>query len=180
MELLLRRSGLQLLVLLLALVGIGDAIYLTIVHYQDAPLVCPASGAIDCAHVLSSSYAVVPGTTLPISLPGLGWCLILAGLALMSLLRPTEPAWLRPAQFLWSLAGMVTVLYLVYVELVRLHAICLWCTVLHVLILIAFLISLARWLEPEPEMEAGALQPSSSAPPTTLARSRPRSSRAGR
>jgi uncharacterized membrane protein len=177
MELLLRRSGLQLLVLLLALAGMGDAIYLTIVHYQDAPLVCPASGAIDCAHVLNSSYAVVPGTTLPISLPGLGWCLGLAGLALVSLLRSSEPGWLRPAQFLWSLAGMATVLYLIYVELVRLHAICLWCTVLHVLILIAFLISLARLLEPEPETEAGAAQRSTT---STLARSRPRSSQASR
>nr|BBH95070.1 hypothetical protein KTA_32690 [Thermogemmatispora argillosa] len=180
MELLLRRSGLQLVVFLLALAGMGDAIYLTIVHYQDAPLVCPASGAIDCAHVLSSSYAVVPGTTLPISLPGLAWCLILAGLALVSLLRSSEPGWLRPAQFVWSLIGLVTVLYLIYVELVRLHAICLWCTVLHVLIVVAFLISLARLLEPEPATEAEAASDRPSPPSASLARSRSRSSQVSR
>ncbi len=150
---LLRRSGLQLLILLLAVFGMGDAVYLTIVHYQAAPLVCPASGGIDCAHVLSSIYAVVPGTTLPISLPGLGWCLVLALLALLGMVYRPEPRWLRPAQFLWSLAGMVTVLYLVYVELVRLHAICLWCTALHIAILIVFLITLGRLVEPEAEAQ---------------------------
>jgi uncharacterized membrane protein len=50
---------------------------------------------------------------------------------------------------------MVTVLYLIYIEIVRLHTICAWCTALHVVILCIFLITLARLqqpeLEPEPE-----------------------------
>jgi uncharacterized membrane protein len=39
-------------------------------------------------------------------------------------------------------AGTGDFLYLVYVELVKLHAICVWCTSLHITILVMFLISL--------------------------------------
>lgn len=141
----LRRSWHHLLLLLLSVIGIGVAIYLTIVHYdQNVPLVCSASGVVDCARVLSSSFSVVPGTTIPISIPGLGWCVVLGALALVGLLTRPNPGWLRIAQFVWALIGIITVLYLVYVELVRLHAICAWCTVLHVIILITFLATLIR------------------------------------
>src|SRR5205814_7915320 len=71
----------QLLLLLLSLVGAGIAIYLTTVHYEHTPLICSASGLIDCARVLSSSYSVIPGTTVPITIPGLGWCAVMAVLA---------------------------------------------------------------------------------------------------
>jgi uncharacterized membrane protein len=163
---LLRGSTLQLLVLVLSLAGVGDALYLTIVHYQGETPLCPTTGAINCAQVLSSRYAVVPGTTLPISIPGLGWCLVVVLLALISLLRRPEPVWLRPIQFVWSLAGIVTVLYLVYIELVVLHAICIWCTVLHFIILIIFLIALSRLLEGDEGMvkEQGRLPVARPAP----------------
>ena len=40
--------------------------------------------------------------------------------------------------------GLVTALYLVYVEIVRLHALCEWCTAVHVLTLLSFLVAVYR------------------------------------
>ncbi len=67
-----------------------------------------------------------------------------------------QPYWLRLAQLLWSLAAIAAVLYLVYAELVRLHTICLWCTILHVIIVIMFLITLVRLPLPAAELEPEA------------------------
>ena len=140
-----RRVGTQVVLLVLAVLGMADAIYLTLVHYDSqVTLVCSESGFVNCTRVLSSSYAYVPGTAIPISLPGLGWCLVLAGLALLGIWLGDERRWLRVAQFGWTLLGMVTVLYLVYVEIVALRNLCAWCTVLHALILLAFLIAVVR------------------------------------
>jgi uncharacterized membrane protein len=139
-----RRSGGQLLLLLLSLMGVGIAVYLTTVHYENAPLICSTNGIVDCARVLSSTYSNVPSTTLPITVPGLAWCIVSAALAIIGLRLVSIPRWLRLTQFSWSLAGMLTALYLVYIEIVRLHTICAWCTALHVIILMMFLITLVQ------------------------------------
>lgn len=151
-----QRSGGQILILLLSLLGVGIAIYLTAVHYEHTPLICSTNGLIDCARVLSSAYSVIPGTTVPITIPGLGWCVVSGALAIAGWRLASSQHRLRPvdvAQLLWALVGMVTVLYLVYVEIVRLHTICAWCTALHVVILCIFLITLVRLQQPELEEE---------------------------
>lgn len=141
----LRRMGAQLALLVLAVLGMADAIYLTLVHYDSqVALVCSDSGFVNCTRVLTSAYAYMPGTAIPISLPGLGWCLVLAALAVAGIWLGAERRWLRVAQFGWTLLGIGTVLYLVYVEIVLLRNLCAWCTVLHVLILLAFLIAVVR------------------------------------
>jgi uncharacterized membrane protein len=76
--------------------------------------------------------------------PGLVWCLGIAALASARLLAFVAPRWLGFAQLLWSFAGLLTALYLVYVEIVLLHTICAWCTALHVLILLIFLVTLVQ------------------------------------
>ena len=144
----------QICLLILSLIGAGIAIYLTTVHYENVPLICSNSGIVDCAHVLSSSYSVIPSTTIPITVPGLAWCVIGAVLAIIGLRFQLVPRWLRIAQFALSLAGILVVLYLVYVEMVRLHTICAWCTGLHVVILIMFLITLVQLQEPQTDVEA--------------------------
>ena len=139
-----RRSKAQMLLLLCSLGGVGIAIYLTAVHYENVPLVCSDSGLVDCARVLSSPFSVVPGTSIPITVPGLAWSLLSAALSIWALYRGTERRWIPIAQFIWALVGMLTVLYLVYVEIVRLHTICAWCTALHVLILLMFLVTIVQ------------------------------------
>lgn len=142
---LIRRSGSQLALLVLALLGAADAVYLTLVHYDDqVVLACSDSGFVNCGRVITSAYSYVPGTSLPISVPGLGWCLVMIALALLGIFLGSERRWLRIAQFTWALLGMLTVLYLVYVEIALLDNLCAWCTVLHALILLMFLITLVR------------------------------------
>ncbi len=149
----LRRSGSQLALLLLGILGAADAIYLTLVHYNDqVSLVCPNTGIINCATVITSKYSYIPGTNLPITFPGLGWCLVIVGLAIFGLVRG-EGRWLRRAECAWTLLGLLTVLYLVYAEIVLIRNICVWCTVLHVMIVIMFMIALIRLRESQPEEE---------------------------
>ena len=147
-----RRARSQIFLLVCSLAGAAIAVYLTIVHYNEAvPLFCSGSGVVNCGLVLSSPYGVVLGTSIPTSVPGLAWCLVMAALAILGLRG--QPAWLRPAQFAWALVGLLTALYLVYVEIVRLHAICAWCSALHVLILLMFLVTLVRLTSPAPETD---------------------------
>jgi uncharacterized membrane protein len=148
-----RRTGGQILILLLSLLGAGISIYLTAVHYEHTPLICSTNGVIDCARVLSSSYSLIPGTTVPITIPGLGWCVVSGALAFIGWRLASSQHWLSITQLLWSFVGIVTALYLVYVEIVRLHTICAWCTALHVVILCIFLITLAQLQQSELEAE---------------------------
>jgi uncharacterized membrane protein len=153
---LIRGSGSQIFLLLLSLLGASIAVYLTVVHYNEqVPLVCSDTGLVNCARVLSSPYSVVPGTSLPITIPGLAWCVVMAALAVAGIYTGLQSRWFRLAQFAWSLVGMLTVLYLVYAEIVRLHTICAWCTALHVLVLLIFLVTLVQ-LQPQSHAELEA------------------------
>ncbi len=132
----------------MALAGFGISVYLTVVHYAHVPLVCTTGGVVSCAAVTSSPYSVVPGTSVPITIPGMLWFVIVGVLATIGLRSAyhgkPEPGWLRPTCALWGLAGLVVVLGLVYAEIVLLHRICEWCTAVHALTLLVFLTALGR------------------------------------
>ena len=132
----------------LAVIGLGVAGYLTSVHYAHTTLICSNQGAINCEKVITSAFSVVPGTSLPITVPGLGFFLISLALALAQLRRPLNFGF-RQAHAAWAALGLLTALYLVFVELVELRTICLWCTSVHVVILLTFVLTLWR-LYPEP------------------------------
>ena len=119
----------------IAVAGVLIAAYLTITHLSSLPLVCTVNGVVNCAAVTHSAYSVVPGTAIPISVVGLAWFVVLAALAL-------SPR--RRLQLLWSAIGLLVVIYLIYIEIVVLHQICEWCTVLHVLILASLLITIRQ------------------------------------
>ncbi len=147
-----RQSLDQVAIILMALAGVGIAIYLTTVHYAKVPLICSTTGLIDCAGVTTSQYSVVPGTTIPITIPGIGWFLVSMGIAVAFLAcrRRGEqpPERLRQAQLVWSALGLLSIFYLIYAEIVKLHRICEWCTGVHALILATFLVVLYRWQTP--------------------------------
>jgi uncharacterized membrane protein len=102
---------------------------------SSVPLVCTIGGTVNCVSVTHSSYSVIPGTSIPISILGIVWFLISAGLALTAL---------RQVHFAWAAVGLLVVLYLVFVEIVVLHQICEWCTAVHLLVLLTFLLALRR------------------------------------
>ena len=101
--------------------GMGIATYLTFVHYADQPIVCSSIG--DCELVNSSKYASLAG--LPVALLGGG--------AYASMLLLIAGAWLRrsPEMLLaaWgvALASFGFSMYLTYIELRVLYAICVYC-----------------------------------------------------
>ncbi|MGC1193895.1 MAG: vitamin K epoxide reductase family protein [Candidatus Dormiibacterota bacterium] len=132
----------------LALVGIGLAGYLTAVHYAPTLLVCSNSGVINCEAVLTSSFSLIPGTSIPITVPGLAFFLVSLALAGSQLRRP-ENYQLRQAHAVWGGLGLLTALYLVFVEVMEVHNICLWCSCVHLTLLLTFLITLWR-LYPKP------------------------------
>lgn len=121
-----------------SLAGLGVAVYLTFVHFSAAQLVCTVGGAINCERVLGSGYAVIAGSPVSTSASGIVWFTVAGALAL---------ARRRRAQVAWSIAGLITVVYLVFVEIVQLGAICVWCTAAHVLVLVIFLLTVTV---PEP------------------------------
>jgi uncharacterized membrane protein len=131
-----------------AVLGVGVSAYLTTVHYAGIPLVCSTTGVVDCAAVTSSAYSVIPGTAVPITVLGVGWFLGSGALAVASLIAAMtgrqEPRWLRRSHALLGVTGLIAVLYLVFVEAVRLHRLCEWCTAVHLLVFGTLLVTLAR------------------------------------
>jgi uncharacterized membrane protein len=108
---------LQRTLVVLALVGIGIAGYLTYVHYEGLSPIC----AIDhgCEKVQSSRYAKVGG--VPVPLIGLIGYLAILG----SLLVRGELARLATAGM--AIGGFAFSVYLTALELFEIHAICQWC-----------------------------------------------------
>ena len=123
---------LQLTALVASAAGVFISIYLTVLHYAGAAPGCPVTSTINCEAVLTSPYAVLLGTSLPTSAAGIVW------FAYSTFL------WTRRfglVQLVWSAVGMVAVLYLVFIEIVKLGAVCLWCTAAHALVLVIFLVA---------------------------------------
>ena len=128
---------------LAALGGLAISIYLTVVHYAAIPLVCSTTGIVSCERVLGSPYSVIAGTGLPTSAAGIAWFSVSAVLAALQLGRPPSRRLVR-WHLIWSIVGMGTVIFLVFVEIVQLGAICIWCTSAHALVVMTFLIALTR------------------------------------
>jgi uncharacterized membrane protein len=139
---------------LIAAVGaLATSAYLTWAHYTEpTALSCPDTGAINCLKVTTSPQSVVLG--VPVALLGL---LFFAAMTLLTI----PAAWrsrsvsIRSARMGGAVAGIGMVAYLVWVEMWQVEAICLWCTVVHVLAFVFFVAVLAGELlrddEPAPD-----------------------------
>jgi uncharacterized membrane protein len=104
-------------ILVVCLLGIGDAGYLTYTHYAGLKVVCAFHGG--CETVQASRWSKLAG--VPVSLLGLiGYIAILGA----SVIR-TELT--RAAAFAMSLIGFGFSMYLTYREVFTIHAICQWC-----------------------------------------------------
>jgi uncharacterized membrane protein/thiol-disulfide isomerase/thioredoxin len=110
---------------ILALAGLGVAVYLAYVETQAVPAVCGPVG--DCNAVQSSPYARLFGV-LPIGVLGaLGYLAILAAW-LWGRLRSDRLAPYAPlALFGMSLFGVLFSVYLTYLEPFVIRAVCAWC-----------------------------------------------------
>jgi uncharacterized membrane protein len=124
-----------------SIVGFAIAGYLAYEHYtSSSSLACPlGGGAVNCLAVTTSSYSEILWFPLPVL--GLVFFAVSAVLQAPAAWRSSQPVvfWGRIA---WSAAGMGTVVWLLYAELVGVHAICLWCTFVHVLTFVVFVATL--------------------------------------
>ena len=109
------------LAILLAAAGAGIAGYLTAVHYAGQPIACSNVG--DCELVNSSRYASVGG--VPVAALGLAAYVTIGALTAAAAIRrdatPLSVAWAL------ALASFAFSMYLTYIELRVLHAICVYC-----------------------------------------------------
>ncbi len=123
----------------LALLGAGISAYLTYVHFTWVEPVC-LSG-MDCNSVLFSPYAELFG--IPIA--GLGLllyvCLLLTSVLLYA--RQYYSVFLGALGiFTISFSGVLFSLYLLYLEVFKIHAFCSWCIGSALIILGIFLLGI--------------------------------------
>jgi uncharacterized membrane protein len=120
-------------VAVLALVGAGIAGYLTYVHYAGIAPVCTTGG---CEKVQTSSYAELVG--IPVALIGLvGYVLLF----LTALVPEPEAAAIGVAL---AAGGLGFALYLLYVQLAIIDAVCIWCVASDGVMTLLLVATLAR------------------------------------
>jgi uncharacterized membrane protein len=123
----------------LDIVGLAIAAYLSAVELQGG---VPACGIVKgCEEVARSEYSRIGG--IPVAVFGVGLSLVLLTLAI---------AWWRTdlhvlllAHYGLSLAGVLFEVYFLYLQLVVIGAVCIWCTSYGLSLMARFVIALAVW-----------------------------------
>ncbi len=127
----------------LALVGLGISIYLTYEHYTgNKTLACSENSTVNCAKVTTSAWSHVG--PVPVAVFGL---IFFVGMTALCLPWAWQYRVLDPLRLLGVVVGIGSALYLVWVELFRVDAICLWCTGVHVITLL--LLGAVLWTSSE-------------------------------
>lgn len=111
----------------LSLIGLAVSAYLTYEHFTGSTtLACSDTGTVNCLKVTTSQWSVILG--VPVAVAGLAFYAAMTLLCLpISAVTP-----LHLIRIAFCAIGMLMVLWLIYVELFKVGAICLWCTTIHV------------------------------------------------
>lgn len=116
--------------------GLAVAAYLTYEHFTGGTtLACPEGATVNCAKVTSSQWSSIVG--IPVAPLGLVFFAVMLALCLPSVLRRASQT-LDLVRLGFCFVGLLTAIYLVWAELFQIHAICLWCTAVHVLTFLLF------------------------------------------
>jgi uncharacterized membrane protein len=138
----------------LSLIGLGVAIYLTYVEGSQAQAICGPIG--DCNAVQSSKYAMI-FDLIPVGLFGaFGYIAILAAWLWRRKRKDALAQIAGPAIFGMTAFGVLYSIYLTYLEIFVIHAVCIWCLSSAVIITLLLLLSLpaaSRWLAAMDEEE---------------------------
>lgn len=123
----------------LAVVGLTVAGYLAVEHFTaSTTLACPDTGTLNCLKVTTSRQSAVFG--IPAAVLGLVYFVVMLAVSLPALWRSPRRE-VRFGRLAFTAVGVLFVGYLVYAELFVLDAICLWCTIVHVLAVALFAIT---------------------------------------
>lgn len=133
--------------IIMALIGLVDSLYLAYIKLSNQIGIC---GIGECEVVNSSKYAEVAG--IPIALLGAGAYLLIA--VLLGWGHHLNP--LGQSASLWvfgiTLVGVLYSIYLTYIEVAVLHAICPYCVVSAVVMAFLFVLAIVRlFMEPVAE-----------------------------
>lgn len=139
-------KNLLILTLILSIIGLADASYLTFEHYSQYVAPCSTNMWVDCGKVLDSEYSVVLG--IPLAMLG---AMFYAGMATLSLIRLSVES---VREKIWSMVPSLSVipkrwssvdrafldlhtlgatfggafsLYLIYLQIGVIGSICLYC-----------------------------------------------------
>ena len=137
---------LRLAAIILAVIGLGVAGYLTYVHYEEIRPVCGLGG--DCVKVQASEWSKLAG--IPVAVLGL----VAYAVILVSLFIPGEEALIAGA--LTSLVGFGFSAYLTYRELFTIDAICQWCVASAIVMTLLAIVTSSRLLR-APGDQRGAI-----------------------
>ena len=136
--------------LVLSVIGLGVATYLTIIHYAGLNPACTAGQS--CIKVQTSVWSKLGG--IPVALLGLiGYIGITA-----SLLVPDREE-SRLATLGLTLVGFAFSAYLTYRELFSIHAICEWCASSAVILTILFICAAYRYVTVSDDVQPVVVAP---------------------
>ncbi len=132
---------------ILAIIGLGASAYLTYVEFTQSRALCGPVG--DCNAVQSSPYAKLFGV-IPIGLVGaVGYTAVLATWLWRRYRTDGLARIAGPAMYAMALFGTLFSIYLTYLELFVIRAVCLWCLSSAVIVTALMLLNLphiTQWL----------------------------------
>ncbi|HVX20735.1 MAG TPA: vitamin K epoxide reductase family protein [Acidimicrobiales bacterium] len=126
--------------LALSLIGLGISIYLTIDHFAKIPLACSDQGLINCQKVTTSAQSYFLG--IPVAVLGLVFYTAMTVVNLPMLWFAADRR-IHMVRLAMATVGVLFALYLVSAELLIIGNICLWCTSVHVITFILFVVVVA-------------------------------------
>ncbi|HTO99813.1 MAG TPA: vitamin K epoxide reductase family protein [Anaerolineales bacterium] len=124
----------------LAALGLLVSIYMTVYKLTENPNMCMGNGG--CSVVNSSKYAEIYG--IPVAVVGMGGYVVIL---LLLLLEPRIPFLTDNGTMIvfgLALIGFLFTLYLVYVELALIHALCPFCVTSQITMTVLFILSVIR------------------------------------
>jgi len=119
---------------ILGFIGFLISLYLVKEHYREGPSVCDMSELFSCSEVNRSPFSELLG--VPVAIFGAIWCIVLCFGAWKVLIGEKVNYYLTGI-LLWAILGILFIVYMVIAEII-LGAICIFCTIVHILTLAIF------------------------------------------
>lgn len=131
------RKQLYRIIIFISVIGLITASHLFNLHLNgSAGAICDINEIISCSIVSGSKYSEL--FNVPVAIFGIIWFIILILMSWRAL--KNEKAY-HIGILLWNIIGLFSVFYLVWAEFM-LKAICLYCTIVHIIVIICLILSI--------------------------------------
>jgi len=139
-----RKKILLNLMILLSIIGLFTSFYLVKTHYDTSDTFCDFNEVLACSVVNSSQFSEI--FNVPVAVFGMLWFIFFIGM-IWQIKKRTEYPIL--ALVIWSTIGLFSVIYFIIAEII-IGAICIFCTIVHVVIIILLIISFSLYFSQKP------------------------------